>query len=144
MASVDALKTVLESLQAQIIAINETTRRLREKKQEAEEAVEGDVLDVNAQARLSAVSNHLNDLEGQADYLQNQIKDLDQLKAFTQSRLATPLRGYSPVRKSTESFAPSLSNPVIKLKPPKPYKIGEDFDIFYELFRSFSEGEPKN
>ena len=147
MASVDTLKNVIGSLQAQIIAINETTRRLKEKKQEAEGVVEENVLDANAQARLTVVTNHLNDLEGQADYLQNQIKDLDQLKTSIQSRLVTPLRGHSPARKTPEnissvSFTPSLSNPVIKLKPPKPYKIGEDFDIFYELFRSFSEGEP--
>ena len=147
MASADALKTMLKSLQAQLTAINETTNRLREKKREAEEGVEENVLDVNAQARLTAVSNHIDDLESQAEYLESQIGDLNQLKITMQSKLTTPPRGQSPQRKNTEnlssvSFAQSSANPVIKLKPPKPYKIGEDFDIFYELFRSFSEGEP--
>ena len=105
MASVDTLKNVIGSLQAQIIAINETTRRLKEKKQEAEGVVEENVLDANAQARLTVVTNHLNDLEGQADYLQNQIKDLDQLKTSIQSRLVTPLRGHSPARKTTENIS---------------------------------------
>ena len=31
---------------------------------------------------------------------------------------------------------------VVKLKPPKAYKIGDDFEILFELFQSFASSEP--
>ena len=36
---------------------------------------------------------------------------------------------------------PYVDKPIIKLKSPQPYKIGDDFEIFFDLFKSFTKDE---
>ena len=79
-------------------------------------------------------------------FIQDQVTSLQNvIKATTASSNIIPP---SALEKDTTHVTPTASNfavasthSQITLKSPKPYAIGDDFEIFFELFKSFSEGE---
>ena len=133
-------------LNTQVAAIEKLINELTPKELAAKEALDSAPDNEALKLQHSSIAGHIKDLREMSFFMQDQIGSLQNV--IKTNTAPTETIQHSASDKTMINNVPAPTNSIITstksqitLKSPKPYAIGDDFEIFFELFKSFSEGE---